>query len=357
MPDQSLLDSDGSPLPLPPDPLSPVPDEVERGLVAYRAGDVSESRALLTTLARAGRTAVSGHAAMALAGIELGQNGSYRRWLEQVAGGEDPWLGPLAAVMLSPDFESSADEVILRSLAAQLTGDLDTARNGFEQAANDHEGPQIGDLGIILMTGELGNLLLGNLLLQIGEPDASFEPLTYARDMCDGLLAGYAGYLEGHVLIGRNETNQAAEALQYAHSESHPAGGGSRELHPWVALRFGELLAGDPFGVDLIYDQMERSGVSMGEVVREPFESALYFKDDKEADGPSLVDVGFHPFPADFEPVHAAMERLSTWSDERYERGRRLVLALHTHVDNILDKERTQGLAELRKRLDLPQPR
>ncbi|MFG3703875.1 hypothetical protein ACGF7U_03945 [Micromonospora sp. NPDC047670] len=68
MSDQPLLDPEGWALPLPPDPLSPVPAEVEHALAAYRAGDVPQARALLTAIAGSGRTAVSGHAAMALAG-------------------------------------------------------------------------------------------------------------------------------------------------------------------------------------------------------------------------------------------------------------------------------------------------
>ncbi|WP_344876475.1 hypothetical protein [Nonomuraea antimicrobica] len=256
-----------------------MPDEVERGLAAYRAGDVPAARALLTTIAGAGRTAVSGHAAMALAGIELGEDGldgSCQGWLKQVAAGEDPWLGPLAV-----------------------------------------------------------------------------EPLTYAREMCDGLLAGYAAHLEGHILIGQDETERAGKVLHYARGESHPAKGGSKGLHPWVAVRFGELLAGDTW-LDLVYDQVENSAVSEGEVVREPFESALY---QKAVSSPALVDVGLYLFPAKFGPVHAGLERLKTWSDERYERGRRLVLALHTHVEDSRDEERTRGLTDLREKLDLPLPR
>ncbi|REK86427.1 hypothetical protein DY245_32790 [Streptomyces inhibens] len=237
--------------------------------------------------------------------------------------------------------------MLLRSLAAQLTGDPDTARSGFEHAANVHKGTE---------TGDLAGLLLGNLLLQSGDQAAALKPLRYAREMCDGLFAGYAGYLEGHVLIGQDEKNQAGKVLQYAHSESHPARGGSKGLHPWVAVRFGELLAGDTFALDLVYDQMENSGVSEGVVVREPFESAL---DLKEVSRPALVDIGFHLFPytAEFGPVHAGLERLKTWSNERYERGRRLVLALHTHVADSRNERCTQGLAELREKLSLPQPR
>ncbi|MFE3455791.1 tetratricopeptide repeat protein [Nonomuraea sp. NPDC059194] len=323
-----------------------MPDEVERGLAAYRAGDVPAARALLTTIAGAGRTAVSGHAAMALAGIELSENGldgSCRGWLEQVAAGEDPWLGPLAAVMLTPDFRSSSDRALLQSLAAQLTGDLGAAQDGFEQAAEVRKGTEIGDVA---------SLLLGNLLLQSGDQTAALGPLTYAREMCDGLFAGYAAHLEGHILIGRDAKEQAGEVLQYAHGESHPARGGSKGLHPWVAVRFGELLAGDTW-LDLVYDQVERSGVSEGEVVREPFESARY---QTEVSNPALVDIGLYLFPATFGPVHAGLERLKTWSDERYERGRRLVLALHTHVEDSRDEERTRGLTDLRERLGLPRP-
>jgi hypothetical protein len=352
MTDQSLLDSDGMALPLSPDPLSPVPDEVERGLASYRAGDVPEARAVLAEIAGTGRTAVSGHAAMALAGIELGENGldgNGRPWLEQVAAGEDPWLGPLAAVLLTPDFRSCAssdsDRVLLRSLEAQLTGDLDTARSGFEQAATVHEGTDPGDVA---------SLLLGNLLLQSGDSASAHEPLRYARNMCDGLFAGYAGYLEGYVLIEQGEKNEAGKVLGYAHRESHPARGGSAGLHPWVAVRFGELVAGDTFALDLVYDQMANSGVSEGEVVREPFESAYHFQ---EVSRPALAGVGLNLFPADFEPVHAGLERLKTWSDERFERGRALVLALHRQVEDDRDDERTRGLKELREKLGLPLPR
>ena len=353
MSDQSLLDSDGTALPLPADVLSPVPDEVERGLAAYRAGDAPQARALLTTIAGAGRTAVSGHAAMALAGIELGENGldgSYRTWLEQVVTGEDPWLGPLAAVMLAPHFEEyvseDSDRVLVRGLAAQLTGDLDTARNGLEQAV---------DVLRDIETGDLASLLLGGLLVHSGEPAAAVEPLRHARQWCDPLLAGYAGYLEGHILIGRGETDQAGQVLQEAHHGSHPARAHSEGLHPWVALRFGEPLAGTPY-LDLVTDQMENSGVSVGSVVREPFESGRYFQ---QVSRPALLDVGLYLFPAKFEsgPVHAGLERLKTWSDERYERGRRLILVLHTLVEDTRNDQRTQGLAELLQKHDLPRPR
>ncbi|MEO3797423.1 hypothetical protein ABGB14_45095 [Nonomuraea sp. B10E15] len=328
-----------------------MPDEVERALAMYRAGDVPQARAVLTSIAGTGRTAASGHAAMALAGISLDENGlggSCRKRLEQVAAGEDPWLGPLAAVMLTPEFasftSSGSGRLLLRSLAAQLRGDLDAARNGFEQAADAHKGAELGDLAAIL---------LGNLLLQTADQVAALEPLTYAREMCDGPLAGYAAYLESHVLIGQDEKDRAGSVLQYAHRESHPAKGGSEGLHPWVALRYGELLAGDPY-LDVVHDQMENSAVSEGEVVREPFESARHHG---QVSRPALVDVGFYLFPADFGPVHAGLERLKTWSDERYERGRRLVLALYTHVEDGRDEPRTQGLAQLWDRLDLPRPR
>ncbi|WP_165968633.1 hypothetical protein [Saccharopolyspora elongata] len=55
--------------------------------------------------------------------------------------------------------------------------------------------------------------------------------------------------------------------------------------------------------------------------------------------------------------MNAALDRLETWSDERYERARRLVLALYTHVEDSRDEERTLGLKELRERLNLPKPR
>ncbi|MFI0714991.1 tetratricopeptide repeat protein [Streptomyces inhibens] len=115
----------------------------------------------------------------------------------------------MAAVMLAPDFQPytalDSNRVLPRSLAAQLTGDLDTARNGFEQAAEVHNGTE---------TGDLACLLLGNLLLQSGDQAAALKPLRYARERCDGMFAGYAGYLEGHVLIGQDEKNRAGKVLQ-----------------------------------------------------------------------------------------------------------------------------------------------
>ncbi|MEU5535662.1 tetratricopeptide repeat protein [Streptomyces sp. NPDC020362] len=354
MTDRTLVDAEGWALPLPPDPLSPVPDEVEHGLAAYRACDAPAAQALLTPIAGAGRTHASGHAAMALAGVSLGENGlddSCRKWLEQAAAGEDPWLGPLAAVMLTPDFlswtSSDSGRLLRQGLAAQLTGDPDTARNRFEQTADVCKGTE---------TGDLADILLGNLLLQSGDQAAALERLRHAREMSDGLFAGYAGHLEGHVLIGQGDKNEAGHVLGYAHGESHPFACGTKGLHPWVAVRFGELLAGDLFGLDLVHDQMERSGVSEGEIVREPFEAVF---DRKEVSRPALVDIGFHLFPhdADFEPVHAGLDRLKTWSDERYDRGRRLIFVLHVLVEDRRNEQRTRGLAELREKLDLPTPR
>jgi hypothetical protein len=106
--------------------------------------------------------------------------------------------------------------------------------------------------------------------------------------------------------------------------------------------------------VDVIYDQVEESGVDEGVVIREPFESARH---QREVSAPALADIGLFLFPATFEPVHAGLERLKAWSDERYERGRRLVFTLHTHVEDSRDAERTQGLAELLAKLDLPEPK
>lgn len=77
----------------------------------------------------------------------------------------------------------------------------------------------------------------------------------------------------------------------------------------------------------------------------------------REVSTPALADICLFLFPATFEPVHAGLERLKAWSDERYERGRRLVLTLHEHVEDTRDDERTQGLADLRAKLDLPKPR
>ncbi|MFI0470838.1 hypothetical protein ACH347_42835 [Saccharopolyspora sp. 5N102] len=364
MTEPSLLDAHRLPLPLPPDPLSPIPDEVERELAAYRAGDVAQAQTSLSTIAESGRTALSGHAAMALAGIELAENGlstTCKKWLEQVASGEDPWLGPLAVVMLSSDFEKhiAGPEPLLSNLAGQLTGDLTAARKGFEQAlthleeAWENESEYDDDaISAILNQRDIAKLLLGNVLIQTGDSAAARKPLSSARSHCDGLLAAYASYLEGHVLHEQGENERASRALFYAADEAHPSSSGTEGLLPWALIRYGEFLASNPW-LDIVVDQVEENHTSEGSVIRFPFESALSFK---KVSQPALADIGLHLFPAsaDFEPVHAALERLKTWSDERYERARRLTLVLHQYVDDWRNEEKTQKLAELWEKLDLP---
>ncbi|MER7013177.1 hypothetical protein ABT324_17290 [Saccharopolyspora sp. NPDC000359] len=360
--DHALLDTNGFPLPLPPDPLSPIPGEVELGLTAYRAGDVAQARASLGTIAESGRTAVSGHAAMALAGVELSENGlsaGCETWLEQVAAGEDPWLGPLAVVMLSADFEEyiAGPEPLLDHLAGQLTGDLAAAREGFERSlARLEEAWENESDDTVLEQRDIARLLLGNVLIQSGDSSAALEPLSSARSHCDGLLAAYAGHLEGHVLIDLGKNERASEVLSYTFGESLPANSRADGMTRWVGIRFGEHLAGHPW-MDIVTDQVEDvPAATEGTVVRDPFETACQFE---ALSRPALADIGLHLFPAgaDFEPVHAALERLKAWSDERNDRARRLILVLHQYVDDWRDEEKTRALAELRKQLGLPNPR
>lgn len=369
MTENSLLDAHGMALPLPPDPLSPIPDQVERELATYRAGDVQQARSALSTIAESGRTSVAGHAAMALVGIELTENGldgDCEKWLEQVATGEDPWLGPLAVVMLSSDFEEhiAGPEPLLGCLASQLTGDLEAAREGFERALAHLNGAWKNEseydddtISAILKQQRITKLLLGNALIQTGDSTAALKPLSSARSRCDGLLAAYAGYLEAHVLIEQGEHEPASEVLSYAFSEAHPGPSGTKgELVPWIGIRYGELLASHPW-MDIVADQVEDiPAVTEGTVVRNPFESACHFK---ALSRPALGDIGLRLFPAspDFEPVHAALERLKTWGDERHERARRLILVLHQYVEDWRNEEKAQGLAELWKSLDLPRLR
>lgn len=91
-------------------------------------------------------------------------------------------------MMPVPELRSYAsvdsDRVFLRRLAAQLTGDLDTARNGFEQAVD--------------------------VYIHSSDPATALEPLRHAREWRDNLFSGYAGYLEGHVLIGQGRVRGAA---------------------------------------------------------------------------------------------------------------------------------------------------
>ncbi|GAA4640204.1 hypothetical protein GCM10023196_104790 [Actinoallomurus vinaceus] len=356
MTDLPLLDSNGFPLPLPPDPPGVVPDEVERALEAYRAGDVPEARALLRATAESGRTVVACHAAAALAGIELAEDEPDEpawKLLEQVAAGEDPWLGPLAAVLptagLYAAFESldvgqrPVDDPLVRGLVAQLTGDLEAARAGFEQAATRTFPEE--------WTTDLANALLGNLLLTGPDPAAAEEPLAKALKSDHELYAGYAGYLLGHLLIGRNDLDRAAEALQAAQSVSHPAKAGREGLYPWLCVRLGELVASGGSMLDLVDEQMERSGVSESYVVRNTFEGASYFT---EVSRPALAEIGLFMFPGDFETVRAALERLRTWGDERYDRARRLCLTLYRYVSDPGDADHSRALAALMTELDLP---
>lgn len=371
MTDHPLLDDNGHPLPLPPDPLSPIPAVVERELATYRAGDTEQARAALTTIAESGRTAVAGHAAMALAGIELADNGlspTCRKWLEQVIGGEDPWLGPLAVVMRSADFaqHAAAPQPLLLALADQLTGDLATARKGYEQALTElrttSDGFDEAEINgeydddfarIIYGQQHVANILLGNLLLQTGDSAAARVPLNDARLGADGLLAAYAAYLEGQVLIEQKDAEKAARVLGYAFTESLPRRSGTEgELLPWTAIRYGEVLAGNPW-MDEVAGNARRSAVSEGTVILAPFQTATFHM---KLSKPALVDVGFGVFPGDSEPLHPALERLRNWSDERYDRACRLILVLHQFADP-RDKEHAQTLAELRKNLDLPDPR
>lgn len=102
--------------------------------------------------------------------------------------------------MLTPEFKSgtSSDEgrTLLPSLTAQLTGDPDTARDGFERVFKTRKGTDSGDVA---------GVLLGNLLIQSGDPAAALEPLSYTRRMCDGTLAGYAATLRGTSLSAGRE--------------------------------------------------------------------------------------------------------------------------------------------------------
>ncbi|RKT84786.1 hypothetical protein SAMN05421805_12547 [Saccharopolyspora antimicrobica] len=372
MTDLPLLDDDGHALPLPPDPLSPIPDIVERELAAYRAGEAQQARAALTTIAESGRTAVAGHAAMALAGIELADDGlstSCEKWLEQVARGEDPWLGPLAVVMLSADFKAhaAAPEPLLGHLAKQLTGDLAAARKSYEHALAELRGTSArfdedeingeydDDFARIVYAQQyIANILLGNLLLQSGNSAAALEPLNDARLGGDGLLAAYAAYLEGHVLVEQKDAEKAARVLGYAFTESLPHKSGTEgELLPWTAIRYCEALASNPW-MDEVAGNARRSAVDAGTVILAPFETATsYMRSSK----PALIDVGYGVFPGDWEPVYPALGRLRAWSDERYERARRLILVLHEFVEDQRNEEQTRNLAELRKKLDLPDPR
>ncbi|NUW30019.1 hypothetical protein HTZ77_01020 [Nonomuraea sp. SMC257] len=343
--------------PIPPDPITTaVPDEARPGLEAYRAGDVAEARSALRAVAGSGRTSVSGFAAAALAGIELGEDDLDEpgwKLLRRVAAGEDPWLGPMAAVLPSAGlyaaFESldagrrPADHPLVRGVIAQLTADPEAAEEGFIRAAD------LGDADP--WTRDLAAALHGNLLLQTGaDPAAAEEPLTRALKSDHELYAGYAGHLLGHLLIGQGDLERAGRVLQAAHLVSHPRRAGAEGLYPWVCVRYGELLAGAPH-LSVVEELMAHNGMSESYWVREAFEGAFYFTD---VSRPALAEIGLSLFPADFPEVRHALERLRRWSEERYDRARALFLALHDHVADSRDADRSQGLRELRAAFDRP---
>ncbi|WP_329518805.1 hypothetical protein [Spirillospora sp. NBC_01491] len=195
---------------------------------AYRNGDLDDAMNALRDVAETGRTTVAGHAAAALAGIELGA-GLMNCWdsLDQVAEGEDPWLGPLAGVLLA-ELELREDgRSLLRGVTAQLTGDAEAARALYAEADE-----------------EIATVLLGNLLIVSGDLVAAEEPLRRALRSDNNMIAGYAGHPLGHVLISRNELEEAGNVLSDAFWRCHPRGTGPDGLVPWVGVRIGELLAG-----------------------------------------------------------------------------------------------------------------
>lgn len=352
MSDRSLLDSCGMPALLPPDPIEPTPPEVEAALRTYREGDIPEARTALEKVAASGRTAASCHATAALAGIEFGvdrpgEHTSDRAepWepLKVVVAGEDPWLGPLAAALLTPENRAALDRDLLLGLNAQLTGDRDTARTAFESAAARPDN----------MHADLADVLLGNLLLTGPTPFEAEVPLTRAQGSDTPVRSAYAGHLLGALHLARDELALAANVLDKACKSARSGKSGSEALHPWLCVRYGELLAVEGYVLDVLDDELDENGLSVSTLVRERFEGAGQFTG---VECPALGEIGEHLSYADFDRVRSALGRLWTWSDERYDRARRLVLALYQHArvpDDHLD-ERSDDLSALMADLALP---
>ncbi len=295
-------------LPLDPvEPVEPVAAEVEAGLEAYRNGDPNDAMTALRQVAGAARTAGAGQAAAALAGIELGAGEPCWESLEQVAAGEDPWMGPLAGVLIAELEPEEHDRALLRGITAQLTGDVEAARALYAESDDP-----------------LATVLTGNLLIVTGDPVAAEEPLMRALRSDSAIISAYAGHLLGHLLIARNELEEAGQVLNNAFWRSHPKGTGPEGLVPWVGVRIGELLAGT-FELDVVATLMEESRMDELYFTRDFFENAACFTLYSE---PSLTKIGLHLFTGDFDVVHDALERLRLWSDERYERGRALAVLL-----------------------------
>ncbi|NBE56418.1 tetratricopeptide repeat protein [Streptomyces boluensis] len=331
---------------LPPDPVAPVPDEVARAVERHRSGDPDGARSALRAMADAGRTATAGHAAAALAGIELAEGGPDEPFwgaLEQVAAGEDPWLGPLAAALPSMELysvlesmnpgASPADHPVIRGLAAHLTGDQDGAEEAFEQAAAEAAPGRLED--------DLAHVLLGHQLLHRGANREAEEALTRVLAEEDQVFCGYARFLLGHVLVERGELDEAGTVLTQAMSETHPSEHRVEEgLHSWVGVRLGELLAGT-YELDCVVEEMENGGMSELYCTRQPFESGAFFT---KVSRPALAQIGLHLFPGDLDTVRSELRRLREWSDERYERGRKLCLLLGERL--LVDErdEREQAL-------------
>ncbi|GAA1537093.1 hypothetical protein GCM10009678_19440 [Actinomadura kijaniata] len=324
--DSPAFEPDGFPVPLPADPVPPVPEEVESALEPFRAGDAAASLAALRPLAASGRTSLAGHAAAALAGVAISLDEPFRAPLRQVMEGEDPWLGPLAAVLESRGPSDvlgrrpSAVDPLLTGITARLTGAREAAREHLAQAVADADRAVRRDLAAVL---------LGDLLLADGEPDAAERPLRRALRAKDPLYVAYAGHLLGHLLIVRGELDEAADTLLKACITAHPRETETDALMPWVHLRLGELLAGT-FRLRVVEEWMENNGMNELYWTRDVFETGLHFHDISR---PSLNEIGLHVFPGDVAEVRAALDRLKQWSDERHARGRRLCLMLGTRTD------------------------
>ncbi|WP_343949568.1 hypothetical protein [Nonomuraea longicatena] len=56
------------------------------------------------------------------------------------------------------------------------------------------------------------------MLLSDGEPEAAEGALTAAGGSGSGVISGYAGHLRGHILIGREDLDPAADLLEAAAS-------------------------------------------------------------------------------------------------------------------------------------------
>ncbi|MFG2003948.1 tetratricopeptide repeat protein [Spirillospora sp. NPDC048911] len=289
--------------------------EVERGVAAARAGDAGSARELLNGHTGRGRTSTGMRADLTLAALtalEAGprdssspSSGLVVECLRRVAAGEDPEAAPQASMALS----ALADASLRRAMAAEQLGDAETARAIYESG------------------GEPATVLLGRLL-------GDREILARAQRADDPLAASYAGYLLGGLLIDAEEYGEAREVLGRACEAAQATRENPYGILPWIAVRLGELLAGQDAPIEEIRDAF---------VLAQPL---------MEIADPALAAVGLNTLDGNPYAVQGALKWLEAWSGERHAHGCRLATMLGARVVEASDEPADHPLNRMLRELD-----